>query len=261
MHMSTSVKITYWAVPDGPASMIDLKDIEEFRKELEENYIAAVHGRRSDSCGGGLYELIIELISNISMADVASWLMGGVAFDLLKHGANSLVIQPLLSAYHKLKEKNKEHGVRIVELRIVLRDSILIIYNICEDGIFDNLKGILEAVAKHYSKTFLRSGEGPYEIHVPVFEDTSEDRLIRFRVLLDVDETIAPVIPAAYYNYWGLRFNLSCQSRVFDVSAELLLDEEFFTKERYRAEWDFRYAKTYLAKMGWAEPGGAPDRR
>jgi hypothetical protein len=260
MHTSNSVKVTYWAFPDGPASMIDLKDIEEFRKELEDNYVAAVHGRRSDSCGGGLYELVIELISNVSMADAASWLISGVAFDVLKHGANSLIIRPLLSAYQKLKEKNKEHGVTIGELRIVLRDSILIIYNICEDGIFDNLKGILEAVAKHYSKTVLRSGEGSYEIHVPVLEDTSEGRLIRFRVLLDVDETIVPVVPAAYYNYWGLWFDRSCQSRVFDVSADLLLDEEFFTKERYWAEWEFRYAKTW-PKGGWAEPGGAPDRR
>jgi hypothetical protein len=57
--------------------MIDLKDIEEFRKELEDNYVASVHGRRSDSCGGGLYELVIELISNVSMADAASWLISG----------------------------------------------------------------------------------------------------------------------------------------------------------------------------------------
>jgi hypothetical protein len=244
MQTSTSVKVTYWAVPDGPASMIDLKGVEEFRKELEDNYVAAVHGRRSDSCGAGLYELAIELISNVSLTDAVSWLMSGVAFDVLKHGANSLAIRPLLSAYRKLKEKNKERGVTIGELRIVLRDSILIVYNICEDGIFDNLKGILEAVAKHYSKTLLRSGEGPYEIHVPVFEDTSEDRLVRFRVLLDVDENMVPVGPAAYYNYWGLWFDRSYQSRVFDVSADLLLDEEFFTKERYRAEWEFRYAKT-----------------
>jgi hypothetical protein len=250
MHKSTSVKITYWAYPDGPASMIDLNDIEEFRKELEDNYVVAVHGRRSDSCGGGLYELIIELISNISMADVASWLIGGVAFDVLKRGANSLVIQPLLSAYQKLKEKNKENRVKIGELRIILRDSNLIIYNICEDGIFDNLKGILEAVAKHYSKTVLRSGEKPFEIHVPVLEDTSDDRLIRFRVLLDVDETIVPVVPGSYYNYWGLWFDLSCQSRVFDVSADLLLDEEFFTKDRYWAEWKFRCAKTWPNGVG-----------
>jgi len=174
MHTNTSVKVTYWAFPDGPASMIDLKDIEEFRKELEDHYVSSVHGRRSDSCGGGLYELVIELISNVSMADAASWLISGVAFDVLKHGTNSLIIRPLLSAYQKLKEKNKERGITIGELRIVLRDSILIIYNICGDSIFDNLKGILEAIAKHYAKTVLRSGEWPYELHVPVLEDTSE---------------------------------------------------------------------------------------
>jgi hypothetical protein len=244
MQTSTSIKVTYWAVPDGPASMIDLKGVDEFRKELEDNYVAAVHGRRSDSCGGGLYELAIELISNVSLADAANWLMSGVAFDVLKHGANSLVIRPLLSAYRKLKDKNKEHSVAIGELRIVLRDSIIIVYNICEDGIFDNLKGILEALAKHYSKTLLHSREEPYEIHIPILEDASDDRLIRFRVLLDVDETIVSVGPAAYYNYWGLWFDRSCQSRVFDVSADLLLDEEFFTKERYWAEWEFRHVKT-----------------
>lgn len=250
MDTNTSVKITYWAYPTGPESMVDLKSVEEFRKDLEENYVASVHGRRTDACGGGLYNLVIELISNTSMADVATWLASGVTFDVLKSGGNALLLRPLLSAYKKLKERNTEHDVRIGELRIIFRDSSLVIYNICGDSIFDNLKGILEAVAQHYSKTALRSGEMPYEIHIPILEDTSIDRLTRFRVMLDVDETVVPVVPEVYYKYWGLRFDIACQSRVFAVANDLLIDEEFFTQDRYQAEWNYRYAKAQVVTPG-----------
>jgi hypothetical protein len=241
MNTNTSVKVTYWAIPTGSESMSDLEGINEFRKELEKDYVTSVHGRRTDALGGGCYDLVIELISNVSISDVAAWLMSGVAFDVLKHGSNSLILRPLLSAYQKLKERNTEHDVSIEELRIIFRDATLVIYNVGD--LFKNIEGILKAVAQHYSKTASRSGEMPYEIHIPIVEDTTADRLTRFRVLLDVDETVIPAIPAVYYKYWGLRFDIACQTRVFDVSGDLRIDEEFFTKERYSAEWDYRAAR------------------
>jgi hypothetical protein len=163
-------------------------------------------------------------------------------FDVLKDGTKSLILRPLFSAYQKLKAKNKD-DVSIEELRIVFSDSILIINNIGKDGIFDNMKGILEILTKHHSNIILSSGENPYEIHIPIFEDNSENRLARFRALLDVDETINPVLPDCYYKYWGLYYDRTCQYRVFAVSTDLLLDENFLTKEQYLAEWDFRYSK------------------
>ncbi len=86
----------------------------------------------------------------------------------------------------------------------------------------------------------LRKGEQPFEIHIPVFEDPAEDRLSRFRVLLDVDETIRPNAAADYFRFWGLQYDFSRTARVYDLQRHLLIDERFLTLEWYRIEWESR---------------------
>lgn len=240
MDTGISIKITSWTIQIGATSIQDFEGIEDFRKELAEHYISAIH-RRPAGRGGGLYQLAVELLSNVSLSDVATWLSGGIAFDMLKSGSKVFILRPFLAAYKKLRERNQTHQVRISELRVVFQDSMLIIYDVCDDGVFQNLERILVALAEHYAAMALGSGEKPFEIHVPIFEDKADDRIIRFRVLLDVDETIRNVTPSDYFKLWGLWYDYSRRSRVFDISRDLFIDEEFFTQERYWSEWEKRY--------------------
>lgn len=89
----------------------------------------------------------------------------------------------------------------------------------------------------------LAQGEILLEIHVPVFEGLSPDRLCRFRCLLDVDETIADITTENYFKLWGLWYDYSRSFRVYDVTRELLIDEEFYTQPRYEAKWEEWYRK------------------
>jgi hypothetical protein len=238
METGTSIKVTYWAEQkvDAP-SIHDFEGIDEFRKELAESYISAIHGRPGGL--GGLHELIIELVSNISLFEIAKLIAAGVAYDLIKSGSKAFVLRPFLAAYKKLKERNKSYNIDISEIRVVLEDSILIIYKICDDGIVSQLENIFTGLAIHYSNLVLSSGERPFEIHIPIFEDTTSDRLSRFRVLLDVDETIRGVKSSDYFNLWGLCYDyLRNYYRVYDVRRKLLIDEGFYTQQRYWSEWE-----------------------
>jgi hypothetical protein len=242
MSHEVAVKVSYWAVPDAtrPSFLIDLEGIAEFRQELSQQYLTVVHGR-SGSCGGGLYHLAIEVISTLGLASLAHEVLKATASDVSKRLAKALLLDPLFKAYQRLRSRNSR--LDIGELRVVLQDTTLIIYRITNDSVSSHLDRVLEAVAKNLPLLLLRSGEAPYEIHVPVFEDPVSDRLSRFRALLTLDECIVPS-SADYFRYWGLVYGLSPSLRVFDVERGLLLDEEFLTEERYEQEFTLRFERS-----------------
>src|SRR5207253_7092477 len=100
---------------------------------------------------GGLYELIIEVLSNVSLTDVVKWLSEGIAFDVLKSGTKAFVLRPFLTAYAKFRERNRTIHVRVGQVRLLFQDSIVSVFNIFDDdSIFPHLERILTAVAQHY---------------------------------------------------------------------------------------------------------------
>jgi hypothetical protein len=242
METGISIRVTYWSEQTGNTSIDDFEGIDEFRDELAENYASFVKGRPGDL--GGINELLIEIFSNVPFAEVAKFLAEGIAFDLIKSGTKSFVLKPFLTAYKKLKEKNESKGIDIETLRIAFQDSEVIVYKIEHDSIYSHLEKTLTMIADNYPRFELASGELPVEIHVPVFEDDSEDRFARYRVQLDVDETIENISASDYFNLWGLKYDFARSSRVYDVSRKLLIDDEFLTKEEYDSMWQLRNKET-----------------
>jgi hypothetical protein len=142
MDTGTSIRVTYWAEPRaGHASIYDLEGIEDFRRALAERDVSVVQGRPGDL--GGLHQLVVEIVSSISLADVASFLAQGVAFDLIEFGTKAFVLQPFLAAYRILRHRNKDHRNDIEQCRIVFQDSTVVLYKICDDSIFVGLEQIL----------------------------------------------------------------------------------------------------------------------
>jgi hypothetical protein len=240
-----AINIDYWAVQEGKNDLWQLAEIGEFQADLSEHYVARVHGRPGD-LGGGLYEFAVQIIANVSLQDVVKLIADGVAFDLLKSGTKSLVLRPFLKAYEKLKARNADRQLDIDEIRYIFNDAEVVITKICGNSIYESLGAIFKALAQDFE--CLRNGEGeyPYTIQVPVFEDP-EKKLCRFRVLLDVDETIEGVTSAAYFGYWGIYYDFERTSRVFDVKRKLLIDSDFLTLDRYWQEWEHDYNRNKSA--------------
>jgi hypothetical protein len=236
MKPCLAINIDYWAVQEGQDGLLRLAGIGEFQDELNKNYVARVHGRPGD-LGGGLYEFAVQVITNISVRDVVTLIANGIAFDLLRAGAKSFVLRPFLAAYEKLKARNTTRRVDIHEIRFLFNDAEVIISRICGDSIYESLGAIFQALAQHFEHLKNRNGEYPYSIQIPVFEDP-EGRLCRFRVLLDVDETIRKVTVSKYFEYWGVGYDFERTNRVFDLRRKVLIDSDYLTLNRYWQEWE-----------------------
>jgi hypothetical protein len=235
MQEGMAIKIDYWAAGNTNLTLHDLKGIGEFREALAEDYTSIVRGRPGPL--GGLYNLSVEIVSTLALSHVIRLLLDGVAFDLIKEGAKTFVLRPFLTACKKLRERNgsKPHRAEIDELRLIFQDAVVIIDYLGDDSIASSLEKILQTLANNYRHLELKTGERPFEIYIPIFEDPAADRPSRFRVCVHYDETIPKVSASDYFVYWGLWFDFSRKRRVYDVPRQLIIDEEFLTKRQY---WD-----------------------
>ena len=236
-----SIRIDYWTYPNGSFSGEEPEGIEEFRSDLQETYVSLVKGQ-SGALGGGLYDLVIQVTSSISLRDFVSLILGGVAYDLVKSGTHSFILRPLIVAIKKLKAKNKEKNIEVDELKLFLQDTDVILKKVATRSLFDDLEQIIKAVSESYEAIKGPTGEPPYEIHIPVFEDPAP-RFSRYRSLLDVDETIEEVSADSYLHLWGARYNLEGQIRVFDVQKQILINERYMTQDEYWKACEIEWAK------------------
>lgn len=244
MGNSNAIVVKYWIATDH-LPFNDLTGIEEFRSELASAYVSVVSGRATGP--GGITHLLVELTSTFSLSHLTQLILDGVAFDLIKNGAEAFVLRPFITAYRRLQECNKDTFVDIGELKIQFRDSLLVLHEISNNTLASQLENILTTLARSYDRFLLKRGEIPYEIEVPVFEDPQEDRPCRFRVIGDIDETIRSRGPEDYLGFWGLGYD-HAGLRVFDVQRQLVLDEEFYTLDRYWAEMTRRHAIQFAIK-------------
>lgn len=236
-----SVRVDYWTYPNGSLSGEEPEGIEKFRSELQETYVSLVKGQ-SGALGGGLYDLVVQVTSSISLRDFVDIILGGVAYDLVKGGAHSFILRPLIAAIKKLKAKNKDKNIEVDELKFFFQDTDIILKKVTTKSLFDDLEQIVKTVAKNYEAIKGPTGEPPYEIHIPVFEDPSP-RFCRYRSLLDVDETIEDVTADSYLRLWGTRYNLEGQIRVFDVQKQILINERYMTQDEYWQACELEWAK------------------
>ena len=234
-----AVSVRYWVSTDSPVGFPDLDGVEEFRNDLAGEYVALVRGRPSGA--GGPVDLIVQIISRLPWSHVVQLLIDGVVYDLIKEGSKSFVLRPFISAYRKLRERNRNRSLDLAELQIDFEDCQLIIREVSGETIIDNLGSILRTLAEHYGRLRLPSGEAPGEIHVPVVEDPDPERPCRFRETARVDETITGKGADDYLAYWGVVYDHTWPSRVYDVRNGELMNERFNTVSEHWRELERRW--------------------
>jgi hypothetical protein len=241
MEFGGAVKVEYWAEREAMrVGVFDLEGIEDFREGLAQNYISKVHARPGPC--GGLYGFTVEFLTSFSLQHFVNVLLDGVAYDLVKSGSKALVLRPFFAAYNALKARNADRRFRIhiEDVLLNFQDSVIVIHDLGRDTILANIQAILQALAANYCHLMLRTGEKPFSINIPIFEDVTDDRLCRFRELLDVDEPIRDPGDEHYLGLWGAQYDYAATTRVFDVKKQVLLDEEFYTRAQYWHAWEAR---------------------
>lgn len=202
METGLSVKILYWSEQTGPQEIMEFVGIDEFKETLSDHYVSLVQNRPGDL--GGLYHMVVEFVSQMTFQRVTEIIIEGIAFDLIKEGSKAFVLKPFLNAYRELLAKPENERLDIEELTIAFQDTTLHIDQVGNEIIVDNLENIFTVLSHHYENLTLANGERPVEIYLPVFEDPADGRLSKFRVRLDVDETIFDFSAANYTTYWGI---------------------------------------------------------
>ena len=208
--------------------------VDDFRKELSLAYPdvdVAVKGEQGE-LGGGLYTLYVELVAALTLKHFLQLILDGVAFDLIKLGADRFMLRPLIEAQRKLRARNTYYTTgEIARLVLVFNETVVTIDadSRVEQSIAASVRELLTLLAAHYSRLVLTSGEPPASVYIPVIEDTTADRVARFRAVLEVDEAM-PISKTVFYEYWGVTYGNGAV-RVYDVVRCLLLDEQFVDRQ------------------------------
>jgi hypothetical protein len=213
---------------------------DEFRTELADNYAVSVVQSRPAGLGGGLYQLLVEWVSRLTLADAIKILLEGAAYDVFKSGADAFCIRPFVKAYKQFKEHNANRRVGIDRLRFVFQDISISVEEIPNTDVLEELDRILLAVGRNL-ETLLANQAKLFEIHIPVFEDAKSGFSCKFRTLISEDETIdiKSISAKHYLEFWGLEYYPEfSKSEVFDVQNEIVFHETFCTEKEYWAEWE-----------------------
>jgi hypothetical protein len=211
---------------------------DEFRTELADNYAIAVVQSRPAGLGGGLYQLLVEWVSHLTLADAIRVLLEGATYDIFKSGTDAFCIRPFVKAYKKFKERNAYSRVGIDRLRFVFQDISISVEEIPNTDLVVELDRILLAVGRNL-ETLLSNPTKLFEIYIPVFEDTKSRISCKFRTLISVDETIdiKTISAKDYFGFWGLEYYPDfAKTEVFDVRNEAVIHETFCTEKHYWAE-------------------------
>src|SRR6267142_2699794 len=210
----------------------------EFNAELAESYVVSIVRGRQGPLGGGLYQLVVEFLSQLTFGEIAKIILEGATFDLIKSGTKSFLIQPFLEAYKKFKARQTEEKLDIDRIRFVFQDSAVTVEMLPNTDLLSNLENICRALAENVESIYEGSKGQLFEIFVPVFVDFSDQRVCKFRTLLSVDESIdvRTISSTDYFKFWGLEYySEGSPSCVYDVEHKTVIDERFYTESQYWA--------------------------
>ena len=234
-----SLKITYDAFQCNKG-VEDFNSIEQFKSEIDKSYSSLVKANPVGR-GGGAYQLIVDFFANLTAKDyflsVGGYLAGKVVDKIVDPILDRYIFNPLKNAYKNLKAKNPILDCYSVTIELI--DTKIFLYSISPDSIIENKDRILLTLYKNF-ENLIRENEFPSEIHIPVYEDQIGERLI-YRPPLGINETIDTANNGNFLKLWGLKYQYSYGSFVYDVAHEqIVVDTNFMTEDEIN-----HYKKNY----------------
>lgn len=201
-------------------SCVELNGIDMFKKSLEKYFFAKAN-ILPDTTKKDLHShLIISLSCNFGLTESLFHLNSGNWGGFCKN-SNQLEYSGFELAVNELQELNT-NDIVIEEIAIHFKDTSLFITKIPNQDITDQLCAILSAISENFVHFTKGLTEMPYEIFVPVFEETTE-----------ADDNISWTLAKVrtnYFNYWGMYFHseINQDSSVYDLKSKTIIDGDFF---------------------------------
>lgn len=189
-----SINIEYWTSPDGT----DFLGINELSEKVDKNYFLTINKKRTDACGGGLYDLLVKITEDISLLELTK--------SYIQDGVKILLGYSLITLFKELKilfKSNQHLNPSLDKLVLDYRDCRIIIYSLYELSIEKSIQEILEQLCQFYSR-HKSQFKTIKKIHIPIINNRDSYNLCDFRVKLDVDEPVVKFTKDFYFMFWGL---------------------------------------------------------
>lgn len=188
-----------------------IRGLESFKSDLEKHFfsIAGVCNYTSDKNES---LLAIELNCNLSLVELLFYFNRG---DWGK--------DRFLSAH--LQELAKINGVTVDvdELSIHLKDTSIVINRIYDLSIAQQFENILTEIAHHYVHFTKGLSEVPYEIFVPVIEETNLENNTSFLNMVHGNNS-----KNDYFRYWGVYYLSQDEPSIYDLDSLALIAGDLF---------------------------------
>lgn len=215
------INIKYWTYTDGS----DFSNFNEFVEKIDHSYFLSINRKRSDSAGGGIYDIVIKISENISIVELAnSYLEDGIKV-IIGYFLRSL-FKPLKSLFNSNRAKNPG----IDKIILDFKDCKIVLHEIYPNGIEDNFEDIMKKLFEftlNNKKLFSKSKS----IQIPIFKHRDSYDLCNYRVKLEIDEPITKFQKEDYTNYWGIKSKKKAQ--IYCVKEKQIVNEKFYTQKGY----------------------------
>jgi hypothetical protein len=190
--------------------------IDEFLKSLEFHYFSNIKLKRK-SCTLNSVHLVLEVNCNIDLLELFT------NFNTGRWGTSSKNVSPL-QYYLEILNSRNNCNIDIEELTIFLNDTSIVIKRIYDKSIATQLNDILKQIAYNY--VFLTRGltQKPYEIFVPIFEDSLDNN--------EFEEDQTNILPKSYSEFWGIYLDKEEEASIFDIQRNTYItgDLEFLSE-------------------------------
>jgi len=185
--------------------------LDVYLKSLEKHYFSEVSLRSYISNNGEL-EMTIDMRCNLELSELLRF------HDKGRWGNNGSLISPLSSSFDILTEQNNLQ-LDIEELTFFLNDTNIIIKKIHNRSIPELLDEVICEISNH--NVYITKGltETPYEIFIPVFEDTLTESIPDTSSLSGIDQKT----PKSYFEFWGVYLESQEDALIYDVSRNMYI--------------------------------------
>lgn len=206
----------------GPKVFQATEGLDDFIKDLERYFFTTVKLKCKQDVVHNRLDLVVELHFNFSISDcLRHFNNGDWSGYSIPEDSKSDMCMTMANALKKLNEKST-YPADIMETSLHFTDTSIVISRLHPNSIPEHLGKIISTINQHFIYFTKGLSEMPYEIFVPIFEDTS---------ILSKQPKISN--KCGYYDYWGLYFDKGQEHEalIYSLSKKKFYEENIFLFE------------------------------
>jgi hypothetical protein len=205
----------------SPRTYVATDGLDDFLKVLEKYFFATAKVQCKQDSKNNQMDLVIHLHHNFGIAECLRHFNDGDwgAYNFAEE-CRSNISSSLQKALAMLNREST-YPTDILELSLHFEDTSIIISRLYEHSIPQQASNILTAIGKHFIYFTKGLTEMPYEIFVPVFEDSS------------IKNNAESKPKNGYFDYWGLYYDKGQQHEalIYYLNRKKLYEESIFLFE------------------------------